>query len=161
MRGRLTALLIVGLVIATVVVSITLLQQTEDARTPDTQPTRTPVSGQATVIFDQVNDGRAQQGLPTFTPGLSSTEMISTAVQATLVTETPDPTLTPTVTNTPPPTHTAIPTNTLVPGVATRIFTRLQEIQAGSGALTATPGVPLDVFIEQSAQGTATALAQP
>lgn len=157
-------LLPLGLIIVGVVAAVLLLRAVDESNRPVPQPTRIPLAGQATVVFEQVNEQRASQGLPTFAPGLNSTEIIETAVQATLVTVTPPPTHTPVPTNTLQPTHTLIPSGTprpTVAGVATQIFERVREIQAANGAATLPPGTPIEEFIELAAQGTATALAQP
>lgn len=152
------------LIVIGVVAAIFLLRAVDEANKPIPQPTRIPLAGPATVVFEQVNEERARLGTPTFEPGLNSTEIIETAVQATLVTETPLPTRTPTATNTSQPTHTLIPSGTprpTVAGVGTQIFERVREIQAQNGVATLPAGTPLDEFIELAAQGTATALAQP
>lgn len=136
------ALILLGLILA-----VLLLRATDEARRPAPSTPRPTVPGLATVIFQEVNSGLAGRGLPTLTPGLDSTAMIGTAVQATLVTATP------TVT------ETLLPTRTPIPGVGTQIFQQVQALQAGAGDLTSTPGVPLEVFIQQAAAGTATAIA--
>lgn len=164
MKKFLSRVLPLILILVGIVAAVFLLRAVDESNKPVPQPTRIPLAGPATVIFEQVNEERANQGLATFEPGLNSTQIIETAVQATLVTVTPLPTLEPTQTNTPQPTHTLIPSGTprpTVAGVATQIFERVQQIQAANGVATLPPGTPIEEFIELAAQGTATALAQP
>lgn len=154
LRTILPLLAIVGAVVA----AIWLLRTTDEARKP---AETTPVPGFQTQVFDSVNQGLAMRGLPTNTPGLSVEEQMRRAVQATLTTATPLPTHTLIPSNTPLPTHTLISTRTLVPGLATQIHVGVQETLQAQGSPTYTPGVPLEVFVQQAIEATTTAGYDP
>lgn len=162
MKRKGTTVIVIICLLVGVILAVLALRQFDASKNPPPAPTSTrvptntpqpTVAGQATAIFNGVNEVLSLTGAPTFAPGINSTEIIQTAVQATAVTATP------TETRTPEPSATLRPTNVPPLGVGTQIFQRLQELQLAANDPTSSPGAPLEVFIDQSAKATATAIA--